>query len=71
MITCLSEKAFQALLDGSVQAEQETRWKRHLRECDVCAAHFIQIKTSTKDKHNQSLKETKSWNNKNHHQLHR
>lgn len=62
MKTCLSENAFQALLDGSGQAEQITKWKRHLRECDSCAAHLIQLKTSSKDTNNQSLKETMSWN---------
>ena len=49
MKTCLSEKAFQAILSGSAQAEQLTRWRRHLRECDTCAAHLIRLQTNDKD----------------------
>jgi hypothetical protein len=45
MKTCLSEKAFEALLNGSASAEQLIRWKRHLQECDACAAHFIVLQT--------------------------
>ncbi|MBN2590295.1 MAG: protein kinase [Sedimentisphaerales bacterium] len=69
MKTCLSEKAFQALLSGSAQAEQITRWKRHLRECDLCAAHLIQLKTCGKNTKKHMLEETKSWKNVNNHHI--
>ncbi len=49
MKECLSETAFSALLDGSASAEQTTKWKRHLRECDSCAAHFIELQAGHND----------------------
>jgi hypothetical protein len=54
MKTCLSEKAFEALINGSASAEQLIRWKRHLQECDSCAAHFIVLQTG----HNNPQKAT-------------
>ncbi|MEJ2647308.1 MAG: bifunctional serine/threonine-protein kinase/formylglycine-generating enzyme family protein [Sedimentisphaerales bacterium] len=60
MKTCLSEKAFQAILSGSAQAEQLTRWRRHLRECDTCAAHLIRLQTNDKDIQKQTSEGTQN-----------
>jgi eukaryotic-like serine/threonine-protein kinase len=46
MKECLSESAFGALLNSSAPADQITRWKRHLRQCDSCATYFIKLQTS-------------------------
>ncbi len=62
MKTCLSEKAFQALLKGSAQAEQLTNWKRHLRECDTCATRFIQLQTKKGNSRKQEEEIKKSGN---------
>jgi serine/threonine protein kinase/formylglycine-generating enzyme required for sulfatase activity/cephalosporin-C deacetylase-like acetyl esterase len=43
MIECLSQQDFTGLVEGSASAEQVTAWKRHLRVCDSCATHFVQM----------------------------
>jgi eukaryotic-like serine/threonine-protein kinase len=46
MEKCLSEQSFRVLLNGSATAEQVTKWKRHLRECDTCAAQYIRLQAN-------------------------
>jgi eukaryotic-like serine/threonine-protein kinase len=60
MEDCLSKNAFETLIDGSAPAEQVTKWKRHLRECDVCAGKFIKLRANSKDTSKQAKEETKS-----------
>ncbi|MBN1975292.1 MAG: protein kinase [Sedimentisphaerales bacterium] len=69
MKNCLSENAFESLLHGSAPAEQITKWKRHLRECDSCAGRFIRLQTSDKSSLKQDNIETRGRSSASIHQM--